>query len=47
MINEYLVKSDNVDIIYLDFSKVFDTLSHYRLPVKMKKSSISKKNCKY
>ena len=31
IINEYSMKGDNVDIIYLDFSKAFDIVSHYRL----------------
>ena len=35
------------DIIYLDFSKAFDTLSHYCLLVKMKNLEISKKDSKY
>ena len=43
--NDYLMERDSVT--YLNFSKIFDTLSHYRLPVK-KKSGISKnsKCCK-
>ena len=30
-INKYFMEGDNVDIIYLDFSKTFDTTSHYHL----------------
>ena len=37
MINEYLMEGDNADIIYLDFSKAFDTAFHYYSPVTMKK----------
>ena len=43
IIYEYLMEGDNASIIYLDFSKAFDTVSHYRLQVKMKNLSISKK----
>ena len=31
IIHEYLIEGDNVDIIYLDFSKAFDTVSYYQL----------------
>ena len=31
VINEYLMKRDNVDIIFLDFSEAFDSVSHFRL----------------
>ena len=31
------------DIVYLDFSKAFDTVSHYHLQVKMKNLDISEK----
>ena len=31
------MEEENVDIIYLDFNKAFDTVSHYRLPGKIKK----------
>ena len=37
MINEYLMEGDNADIIYLDFSKAFDTAFHYFSLVTMKK----------
>ena len=46
IINEYLMEGDNMNIIYFDFSKAFDTVSHYLL-VKMKNLGISKKNSKY
>ena len=47
IINASLMQADNVDIIYLDFSKAFDTISHFSLLVKIKKVSISKKNSKH
>ena len=31
VINEDLMKGDNGDILYLNFSKTFDTISHHRL----------------
>ena len=31
IINEYLMEGDFADIIYLDFSRTFDTVSHYRV----------------
>ena len=37
------MEGDKVDIIYLDFNKAFDMVSHYCLLVKMKNSSISLK----
>ena len=44
IINEYLIEGDNADIIiYLDFNKAFDTVSHYHLQVKIKNLGISKK----
>ena len=36
---EYLMEGDNVDIIYLDFRKVFDSVSHHLL-VKVKQTWI-------
>ncbi len=36
----------NVNIIYLDFSTAFDTVSHNRLQVKMKNVDITKKKKK-
>ena len=42
IINEYLIEEDNVDR-YLDFSKIFHMLSHYRLLVKMRSFGVSKK----
>ena len=43
IINEYLIGEDNVDIIYLDFSKAFNSESHYLLLVKMKNFGTSEK----
>ena len=43
MIDEYLMEENDGDIIYRGFSKLFDTLSHYNLRVKMKKQNIRKK----
>ena len=40
------MEGDNADIIYLDFSKAFDTVSHYHLQMKMKNLNISKKKKK-
>ena len=40
-INEYLSEGNIADILYLDFSKAFDTVSHYRLLVKMENLGIS------
>ena len=31
------MEEDIVDIMYLDFGKAFDAISHYRLRIKMKK----------
>ena len=39
-VHEYLMEKDNANIIYSDFSKGFDTVSHYRLLVKMKNFGI-------
>ena len=36
------MEGDNPDVIYLDFSKAFDTVFHYCLLVKMKSFDISK-----
>ena len=40
-INEYLSYGNCADILYLDFSKAFDTVSHYRLLIKMENLGIS------
>lgn len=40
-INEFLTEGNSADILYLDFSKAFDTVSHYRLLIKMKNLGIS------
>ena len=40
-INEYLNEGNSADILYLDFSKAFDTVSHYRLLIKMQNFGIS------
>ena len=42
-INEYLSEGNSADILYLDFSKAFDSVSHYRLLVKMQNYGISEK----
>ncbi len=42
IINEYLMKGNNADIIYLDFCKAFDMVSHYCWLVKMKMLGILK-----
>ena len=36
VINDYSLKDDHADIIYLNFSKVLDTVFHYCLLVIMK-----------
>ena len=36
------MEGDYADIIYLDFSKAFDTVSHYRLLVNSKNLGVSK-----
>ena len=36
IINECLIERNNEDFTYLDFNKLFYTISHYRLLVKMK-----------
>ena len=38
--NEYLIKRDNVDIIYLNFNKTVTMVSHYHLLVKKKNLGI-------
>ena len=43
IINEYLMEEDIADIMSLDFCLAFDTVSHFRLQVKSKNLSISKK----
>ena len=35
LVNEYLSDGNCVDILYFDFSKAFDTVSHYRLLIKL------------
>jgi hypothetical protein len=40
-INEFLSDDNYADILYLDFSKAFDTVSHYRLLIKMQNFGIS------
>ena len=40
-IKEYLMEWNKADFIYFDFSKIFDTVSHYYLQVKMKNLDIS------
>ena len=40
-IYEYLAEGNTADILYLDFSKAFDTVSHYRLITKMRNFGIS------
>ena len=40
--SEYLTKRNNMLLIYLEFCKAFDTVSHYRLIVEMKILSIYK-----
>ena len=41
IINEYLSDGNCADILYLDFSKAFDSVSHYRLILKMENFGIS------
>ena len=40
--NEYLAEGNCVDLLYFDFSKAFDTVSHYRLLVKLEAMGFSK-----
>jgi hypothetical protein len=40
-INEFLSDGNYADILYLDFSKAFDSVSHYRLLIKMENLGIS------
>ena len=47
IIDEYLIKRDYTGIIYLDFAKTFDKISHDCLRVKMKNLAISYKIEKY
>ena len=39
--NEYLAEGNCVDILYFDFSKAFDTVSHYRLLIKLEAMGFS------
>ena len=39
--NEYMAEGNCVDLLYFDFSKAFDTVSHYRLLVKLQTLGIS------
>lgn len=41
IINEFLCDDKYADILYLDFSKAFDSVSHYRLLIKMENLGIS------
>ena len=41
VINEFLSNDSYADILYLDFSKAFDSVSHYRLLIKMEALGIS------
>ena len=40
IINDMLANGEDVDILYLDFQKAFDTLPHYRLIEKLKSYGI-------
>jgi hypothetical protein len=40
--NEYMSEGNCVDLFYFDFSKAFDTVSHYRLLVKLEAMGFSK-----
>ena len=39
--NEYMAEGNCVDLLYFDFSKAFDTVSHYRLLVKLQTLGVS------
>ena len=41
IVNEYLAEGNCVDLLYFDFSKAFDTVSHYRLLVKLESMGFS------
>ena len=41
IINEYLAEGNCADVLYFDFSKAFDSVSHYRLLIKMENFGIS------
>lgn len=40
--NEYMAEGNCVDLLYFDFSKAFDTVSHYRLLIKLETLGFSK-----
>ena len=40
--NEFLADGNCVDLLYFDFSKAFDTVSHYRLIIKLEAMGFSK-----
>ena len=39
--NEYIAEGNSLDLFYFDFSKAFDTVSHYRLLVKLENMGFS------
>ena len=41
--NEFLAEGNCVDLLYFDFSKAFDTVSHYRLMIKLEAMGFSDK----
>ena len=41
--NEFLAEGNCVDLLYFDFSKAFDTVSHYRLMIKLEAMGFSNK----
>ena len=47
IINEYMIKEDNADIIYLDLRKAFDIVFHYHLLVNKENLMYVLKNSKY
>lgn len=42
-VNEIIESGDCVDVFYLDFQKAFDTVSHYRLLIKLQNYGLSEK----